>query len=401
MKILVISNGYPLPEDHGTNMRTMNFVRYFQKYGSIDLAYKKQKPLNCNSTNVFSREHYIEQRQTARGDRNSLKKRLSRFLRRLPWYIDESALKAGEQIVELIKSGTYDVVLVRYIHNTANLNKLPEAIRTRVVVDFDDFISDSLYETYSSKDDSLYSKLRRKVDRAFLKNYEERCLDFGAVLFCSEDDRRKMNSRRKSRNCYVVPNIYQNEAFSSYNFYDGSMRTQELLFVGTLVYRPNIDGLIWFIEHIFPALRAVNSAVTLHVAGRSPSEALRKKIAECPGVELHADMPDLRPYYEACGVIIVPLLSGGGTRIKILEAGLANRPVLSTPLGAYGLDLQDGKDVLLFTNKDTFLSQYARLSDRQLYTSLANNLQYKVMTEYSAANFDSAMNNVLQAIVNH
>jgi glycosyltransferase involved in cell wall biosynthesis len=112
-------------------------------------------------------------------------------------------------------------------------------------------------------------------------------------------------------------------------------------------------------------------------------------------IELHTNVPDVKEYYKRCGVVIVPLIQGGGTRIKILEAALANRPVLSTPVGAEGLDLLDGREIMLFKNAQEFSHMYGQIVDTEKYHSLVNNARETVLKNYSPQKFNEAMKKVL------
>src|SRR5579884_1400624 len=118
-----------------------------------------------------------------------------------------------------------------------------------------------------------------------------------------------------------------------------------LLFLGSLDWRPNLDGVRLLLENVFPAVRAAEPAASLCIVGRNPPEWLRKRITAVPGVELHANVPDVRPFLAECSTLVVPLRIGGGSRLKILEALASGTPVVSTRIGAEGLRLESGQDL--------------------------------------------------------
>jgi glycosyltransferase involved in cell wall biosynthesis len=183
--------------------------------------------------------------------------------------------------------------------------------------------------------------------------------------------------------------------FEEYTFCDGYTLGHTLLFVGTLNYMPNVEGLEWFINSVFIPFREKFQDAGLLVVGRNPKETILK-LCETEGVELHADVPDVRPYYARSRAVVVPLLNGGGTRIKILEATLANRPVLSTPIGAEGLNFVDGLDILLFNNSDSFISQYLLLQKMDFYDGMARMAKERTQLEYSPQKFKESINKVLE-----
>jgi glycosyltransferase involved in cell wall biosynthesis len=116
-----------------------------------------------------------------------------------------------------------------------------------------------------------------------------------------------------------------------------------LLFLGSLDWRPNLDGVRLLLERVFPAVRAARPDAVLALVGRRPPEELRRRAAAEPGVELYADAPDVRPHLARCGLMVVPLRIGGGSRLKILEALASGTPVVSTRVGAEGLNLEPGR----------------------------------------------------------
>jgi glycosyltransferase involved in cell wall biosynthesis len=115
-----------------------------------------------------------------------------------------------------------------------------------------------------------------------------------------------------------------------------------ILFLGSLDWRPNQDAVDQLLSAVFPPVLAQEPSARLCLVGRNPPEALRRRVASLPNVELHADVSDVRPFLAQAAVMVVPLRIGGGSRLKILEALAAGTPVVSTRIGAEGLRLEHG-----------------------------------------------------------
>jgi glycosyltransferase involved in cell wall biosynthesis len=113
-----------------------------------------------------------------------------------------------------------------------------------------------------------------------------------------------------------------------------------ILFLGSLDWRPNLDALDQLLGTIFPAVLGQQPSARLSLVGRNPPVSLRRRVESIPGVELHANVPDVRPFLARSSVMVVPLRIGGGSRLKILEAFAAGLPVVSTRVGAEGLRVQ-------------------------------------------------------------
>jgi polysaccharide biosynthesis protein PslH len=391
-RTLLICHHYPQPVNVGTNMRTMNFVRYFRDFGPIDIVYSNLLPGGAADDSSFSGQHFLRrEKHTGLGSR--VRRWASIGNRPLP--VARYERESERFLLSLIETNDYDYILVRYAINAWNLFKLSSEYRARTIIDFDDIVSDSLYRSQISSASGRLRRWRFRLNRKFLVDFEKKCLDFGASLFCSETDMTRVAGGKGRRNSFIVPNIYRNEDFEDYDFGDGYGNGHVLLFVGSLNYEPNVSGLRWFIESVFPFFRKEFPGAQMIVAGRSPSRELRHLCSNTPGVELKADVPDMREVYRHCSAVIVPLLAGGGTRIKILEAALACRPLLSTPVGAEGLLFQDKSEVLLFQDAEEFSAAYAKLLDSEQYRSIAGKAKDITVREYLYPNFGQAMNRVI------
>ena len=118
-----------------------------------------------------------------------------------------------------------------------------------------------------------------------------------------------------------------------------------LLFLGSLDWRPNLDAASQLLDDIFPKVRQRAPNATLAFVGRRPPEWLKTRAANTPGVKVFADVPDVRPFLATCGMLVVPLRIGGGSRLKILEALATGTPVVSTRIGAEGLQLTADREL--------------------------------------------------------
>ncbi len=121
---------------------------------------------------------------------------------------------------------------------------------------------------------------------------------------------------------------------------------QLLVFVGSLDWLPNQDGLAYFAREVWPLIRARRPETRFQIVGRNPPDEIRE-LGEIDGMEVVGTVPDTRPWLARAALVVVPLRIGGGTRIKIFEAMAMGKAVVSTSLGAEGLPVTSGEDVLL------------------------------------------------------
>ena len=180
----------------------------------------------------------------------------------------------------------------------------------------------------------------------------------------------------------VVPNAVDLEFFRP-RLKATAPDSGSILFFGANNYFPNADGLRFFVEEIFPLVRARIAGARLKIVGHTPDSLLSLAGEH---VEIRGYVPDLRTEIETAAVVIAPLRVGGGTRLKILEAMAMARPVVSTTIGAEGLEVADGRDLLLGDSPADFSGQVVRvLQDPELARRLGENARRLVEERYGGA----------------
>ena len=135
-----------------------------------------------------------------------------------------------------------------------------------------------------------------------------------------------------------------------------------VVMTGSFDYAPNADGARWFVETVWPQIVESQPGRTLQLVGRAPRADVRA-LGSRPGVEVHADVPDVRPWLDGAAVVVVPLRVGTGTRIKALEAMAAGRPVVGTTVGLEGLAVRHGQEALLADEPVAFATAVVSVLD--------------------------------------
>jgi glycosyltransferase involved in cell wall biosynthesis len=134
-----------------------------------------------------------------------------------------------------------------------------------------------------------------------------------------------------------------------------------VVFIGSMDWLPNIDGVLYFTEKILPLIRLRIPDCGLTIAGRFPDERIRRLAVRDRRITVTGTVEDIRPYLWHAGVAIVPLRIGDGTRLKVYEAMAAKVPVVSTSIGAEGLDYADGQNILIADDPQRFAGECVRL----------------------------------------
>jgi len=164
------------------------------------------------------------------------------------------------------------------------------------------------------------------------------------VLTVSDTDRDFFASTTERAKITVIPTGVDLEFFRPAA---EEAQPNTLVFTGSMDWMPNEDGVFYFVEKILPQIRRKVSTVSLLVVGRRPSSRLLKLATTTPGVKVTGAVDDIRPYMQRGAVYIVPLRVGSGTRLKIFEAMAMGKAIVSTSIGAEGLPVRPGRDVLI------------------------------------------------------
>jgi glycosyltransferase involved in cell wall biosynthesis len=165
-----------------------------------------------------------------------------------------------------------------------------------------------------------------------------------------------------------------------------------LLLVGNLTYRPNVAGACWFVEHVLPLL---SPRWTLDLVGTPAPEVAA---LAGPRVRVRGWLPDLTEAYARADVVVVPLQRGSGTRIKVLEAAAWSRPVVATAVGAAGLGLADGSEILLADTPPAFAAAVERAGDPHTGSALARAARAATRTRHGSDNVHATIDELLRRV---
>ncbi len=148
----------------------------------------------------------------------------------------------------------------------------------------------------------------------------------------------------------------------------------EVLHLGTMFWLPNVEGVEWFIREVWSLVRRAVPGANFTIAGKRPAESLLRLAEADPSIHTTGYVADPRPYLERCAAFIVPLHSGSGMRVKIVESWARGLPIVSTTVGVEGLQIQDGENILIADSPQAFAEAVCRLlSDGALNRRLRAN----------------------------
>ncbi|MEQ9639471.1 MAG: glycosyltransferase [Alphaproteobacteria bacterium] len=258
-------------------------------------------------------------------------------------------------------------------------------ISDQQIVDFDDIESIKLkrFLKSASNNDGTEWTLVHRLRAARIRRLEDRTMKkFDATLVCSDEDRDTLVGRCPGSVVAVIPNTVDLIDASEE---ETSVGHVNLLFVGTMSYPPNIDAVTWFVSEIFPLIERRSELVCkLSIVGFDPTPEIKALASD--RVEITGAVESVTPYYQRSHLVVAPIRFGGGTRIKILEAMSAGRAVVATTIGAEGISVQDGVDLVLADRAEDFASACVRLLEaNSLRRSIAEAGRRTVKEKYTLA----------------
>ena len=361
-RILVIYNEIPVPFNGG--VRTYYLIRELAKYNRVTLL--TLPPSRNYEENLKSIQKYCEVIIAPCFIEEFKKRPLMEFI---SYLTKAAALKTRraipvgnkliikynyqlfclkKELIKILAKRTFDFIQIEHPY-LADIIKDIKTNAVRII---------NFHNVHSSmKQSPLQKKIVRQYEKN-LKNYFDFC------ICCSETDRERL-SKLGFHNAIVVPNGVDTKYYAISN----NKKNKGLVFIGNLTYKPNRDGLKYFFNKIYPKLP---KNLQIRIIGRYfKNEFIREK--HLHNVEFLGFVKDARPYLSN-SITFVPLLDGGGTRVKILTAFATGTPVVSTTKGAEGIGYTRDKDLLIADNPDQFAQRLIGLANqKEIYSKFQKN----------------------------
>jgi polysaccharide biosynthesis protein PslH len=223
----------------------------------------------------------------------------------------------------------------------------------------------------------------------------ELCRKFDLLLTTTERDAQVFRKDLPKQNMAVVQNGAGNSFFEDLGF---QPEPCAMVFTGLFSHLPNSDGIIHFLDHIFPIIQGLESKARIYVVGKSPTRQLLARASE--NIIVTGFVEDVRPYMGRGQVFVIPLLAGGGIRGKALEAMAMKRPIVTTTIGVEGIHLRHEHSALFADTPDAFAQAVVRLfRDAGLRERLADTAFETVQRSYNWEAKGKELDGLLRSVV--
>lgn len=401
MRILWLKTELLHPVDKGGKIRTYNMLRELKRDHEITyLTLDEGSDENARSlADEYCHELVVIPHKTRPKFSAGFYAELAgNLISPLPYFLKKyESSKMRTAIEEQLRRKTFDVIISDFLQPSVNL---PENLSSPALVLFQHNVEAMIWKRHYEVQTNSLKKVYLKNQWLKTLNYEREVSHrFDLVIAVSQEDAEMFRKDYGIANVIDVPTGVDIDYFRPRN--DGQVRPNSLVFTGSMDWLPNEDAMQYFTKEILPLVRKRIPEVVVTIVGRNPYPSLVELSERDKGVIVTGRVDDVRPYIDNASVFIVPLRIGGGTRLKIYEAMAMERAVVSTSIGAEGLPVTPGKEILIADTPEEFAeSVIGLLGNSETAQELGRTAATRVRNEFGweqvAKTFATACENVLR-----
>lgn len=362
MRILQVCNKPPYPPRDGGSLAMFNLAYSLKNLGhqvSVLTMFTRKHRLTSGQSQEFSRimEVHSVYVDTTPG--------LFRILKNLlfsdkPYHVERFLSKTFEtELCRMLKTNHYDVVQLEGLYLTGYIPAIRKNTGALIVFRAHN-VEHEIWERMEQGETGIFRRAYFRILAKRIKHFEQQVINQYDLLVPITtrdlDHFRAMGNTQPAHVCNagvdINTDIGKEEQFPS--------ATTSLFFIGSLDWIPNQEGLLWFVNRVFPLIHHQFPAVKLHVAGRNAPKSLQNGL-NYPGIIFHGEVADARVFMVQHQISVAPCFSGSGMRVKIIESMALGKPVVTTTLGAEGLNATHNENIIIADNADDFFRHIERL----------------------------------------
>jgi glycosyltransferase involved in cell wall biosynthesis len=283
----------------------------------------------------------------------------------------------AKRLKELIKENSFDIVLLEGLYVCPYFEMISKNSNAKIVLRAHNIESD-IWKGLAKQTNNLLKKCYLNLLQKKLSNYEKAIvLKMDGIICISELDENWMK-KQSAKDISTIP-----FAIDTKNYEIVSTEKNTIFHIGSMDWRANIDGVNWFLNKVFPLINQQKKEVILHLAGRGMPDYFNDLSGE--NIMIDGEVENAKAFMKKYNLMIVPLWSGSGIRIKILEAMALGKTIISTTIGASGINYQNKKNILIADTAEQFANQIFWCFNNPLESQkIGENAKLNIQENYSS-----------------
>ena len=358
MNILFLSTRSPYPLISGHSLRTYHILRGAAKQHKVTLVTFVQLDKEMQKENLDHLKSFCHEVHQFRIPTDLSKAKLVTALFRnlfspLPFVAQKyDSSEMRQKIKEIIKKEKIDLVHADLLHLAVYLDEFADS--PKVIVNHN--VESVRLERWFQSESNLIKKIFLGLQCGKLRKFERSAMEnFDSCVVVSEIDKQILQDMGvKNKKLYVVTNGTDTEFFKPTG---RETIENSILWIGNMGVHTNRDAVLYFWREIYPFIQKNNPEVKMIFVGTAPPKEIADAATNNEQVRVTGFVDDIRPYIEEAAVMVVPIRIGSGTRLKILDAMGMGKAIVSTAVGCEGLNVSDGKDILIADDPEDFAAK--------------------------------------------
>ncbi|MBU0982878.1 MAG: glycosyltransferase, partial [candidate division Zixibacteria bacterium] len=395
MNILVLDEEFPHPLNTGKRIRTFSLTRALTAHNNVSyLAYGD----NSSEAATALRNHGIETHAVRDLDREKSGpafyfRLLLNLLSPLPYIVtSHHTSRFDRKLREVLDTDAIDMIICEWTPYAMYVRDLLQP--KSIVVAHN--IEANIWRRYEQNERNPLKRAYISIQRAKVEKFERACFGWAdGATAVSAIEAEEIAGYGVPYRVETVDNGVDTEYFAPQEVV---IDPDQLVFTGSMDWRPNQDAIEYFVTEVFPLARRVRPNLKIDVVGRKPPSHIRD-LGKVSGVTITGTVDDVRPYIARAALYVVPLRIGGGSRLKILEAMAMRKPILSTGVGAEGLNVTSERHLILADGTREIAAGIERcLTDPDLCRTIAANGRELVLDRYRWSSLGDKLHHYLTEV---
>lgn len=383
MRILLLCNRVPWPPTSGGAIASVNIIKGLHQLGHslhlLCLNTKKSFVSKEETPDLFKeldsyRAVYINT------DIDPIGALYNLLFSKESYHISRFHSKAfSEKLIYVLQNFKFDVIQLEGLHISIYLPIIRKYSKAKVVLRAHN-IEFLIWERLAAAEKNPLKKWYVSLLAQRLKNYELAVMNkFDAIVPITEYDAQTFRELSCTVPLHVSPTGLD---LDDYQIDTSAAEFPSVFHLGALDWMPNLQALEWFLAEVWPKIHAQNPSLKFYIAGRNMPNSI--KSLQVAGVEVVGEVEDAKVFMSSKSIMVVPLLSGSGMRIKIIEGMALAKTIVSTSIGAEGIAVENGKNILIADDADAFAEAVLRcVKDRDFALNFGNNARKLIEEKYS------------------